>query len=86
VADRSLGSQLTLLAKIFILTGLLLGWDAPDIRTPGRGEEGGNTGMYCPHCGFELSRRPDEGNALFCDDDGAIGEDEALGPSPPARS
>lgn len=86
VADRSLGGRLMLLTNVFVLTGLSLSWDIPEIRAPGEGEDGGGTGMYCPYCRLELSRRPDEGNVLFCDDDGAIDEDEALTTPPPPRS
>lgn len=82
MADRSVGRQLVLLTNMFMLAGLSLSWDGADKRAPGEGE-GRSVRRWCPYCGRRLSRRPDEGNVLFCRVDGAISEDQAL--SSPSR-
>ena len=86
MASQSVAERLALLANLLVFTGLALSWDAPDIRSPGKGEGEGGAGLYCPFCRLELSRRPDEGNVLFCDTDGLIGEDQALSSPPTPRS
>jgi len=78
MASQSAAGRLALLANMLVFTGLALSWESPDIRPPGKGEGEGGTGLYCPFCPLELSRRPDEGNVLFCDTDGLISEDQAL--------
>ena len=78
MASRSRAGRLALLASMLVFTSLTLGWDKAEIRPPGKGEGEGDTDLYCPFCDDELSRRPDEGNVLFCEKDGMIDEDQAL--------
>lgn len=87
MASRSRAGRLALLASVLVFTGLDLSWDRPRIDAPGEGEGegGGGTGLFCPFCGHELSKREDEGGAFFCRVDGPIDEDQAL-TSPPETS
>lgn len=78
MASRSRAGRLALLASMLVFTGLDLSWDRPRIDAPGEGEGEGGTGLFCPFCPRELSRREDEEGALFCRLDGPIDEDEAL--------
>ena len=64
-----------LLGSMFILSGLSLSYDNPDLRSPGRDEGEGSSRKYCPYCPRRLSRRSN--NDLFCRVCGAISEDEA---------
>ena len=84
MADRSLrGWRLAVLSSMFVLSGLSLSYDKPDLRSPGRDEGEGGSRKYCPYCYKRLTRRSND--FLFCRDCGAVSEDQALN-SPPPRS
>lgn len=86
MASRSRVGRLALLANMLVFTGMDLSYDRPRIDSPGEGEGEGGTGLYCPFCKRELSRREDEEDALFCGLDGPIDEEEALSSPPKPRS
>jgi hypothetical protein len=82
MADRSLERPLVLLTSVLVLGGLSLGYNGPDIRTPGFPEGGRRIRKWCPFCGRRLSRQGGAGNSLVCRVDGAIREDQALNSRP----
>lgn len=85
MVGRSLRERLVLL-NMFMLASLSLGYVRPDPQPPGRREGPGGAGLYCPHCRRELEWRTDEETFLFCDEDGAIAEEDALPPLRPPGS
>ena len=78
VTGHSLRARVVLPASLFILASLSLPWKKPRIPPPGRPEGKEGVGRYCPTCHRKLTRRPEEGNVLFCRYDGVISEADAL--------
>ena len=81
MADRSRKGLRTLLSSMLIISSLSLSYDNPDLRSPGRDEDGEAGDKYCPYCYRRLSTLPE--NLLFCRVDGAIRVDQALDSLPP---
>jgi hypothetical protein len=67
---------LGLLRRVLILTVVVLGWDRPDVRSPGHSEGGNDPQGYCPHCDRALKRRA---GVLWCRKHGPVSESDARG-------
>ena len=84
MTGRSLGARLVLLTNLLVLTGFILSHERPDLRAPGRKEEGSPArGPWCGKCGRTLEEEAMPSGSIYsCPLHGPLYEEDIRNEAP----